>query len=101
MTPTISLDHVVILVPYATLLNLPLHITKHFHITPGGTHADGLTANRLIVFADGSYLEISKFSLISSSSVLWLPAFSTHSPKANLHEIADMSLRITLRGLEL
>jgi catechol 2,3-dioxygenase-like lactoylglutathione lyase family enzyme len=55
-----DLDHVVILVrdlarateDYAAL---------GFTVTPGGTHADGLTHNALIVFTDGSYLELIAF----------------------------------------
>jgi catechol 2,3-dioxygenase-like lactoylglutathione lyase family enzyme len=56
----LTLDHLVILVDdldhavadYAAL---------GFSITPGGTHADGLTHNALIVFADGTYLELIAF----------------------------------------
>src|SRR5258706_988382 len=33
-----------------------------FTITPGGTHADGLTHNALIPFADGSYFELLAFT---------------------------------------
>ncbi|HEX6288435.1 MAG TPA: VOC family protein [Herpetosiphonaceae bacterium] len=32
-----------------------------FTVTPGGTHADGLTRNALIAFADGTYLELIAF----------------------------------------
>lgn len=54
------LDHLVILVrdlaqavdDYAAL---------GFTVTPGGTHADGLTHNALITFADGTYLELIAF----------------------------------------
>ena len=33
-----------------------------FSVTPGGTHADGQTANALVVFADGTYLELLHFT---------------------------------------
>ena len=33
-----------------------------FTVTPGGTHADGLTHNALIPFADGSYFELLAFT---------------------------------------
>lgn len=32
-----------------------------FTVTPGGEHADGLTRNALVSFADGSYLELISF----------------------------------------
>lgn len=32
-----------------------------FTVTPGGEHADGLTRNALVAFADGSYLELISF----------------------------------------
>ncbi|HEV8536150.1 MAG TPA: VOC family protein [Candidatus Limnocylindria bacterium] len=54
------LDHVVLVVR-----DLPSAIDDHrrrgFTVTPGGTHADGVTHNALIPFADGSYLELVGF----------------------------------------
>jgi len=55
------LDHIVILIPYASLLTLPSWIPKNFALTPGGTHSGGQTANRLVCFQDGSYLEFISF----------------------------------------
>lgn len=55
------LDHIIILVPPALLENIPASITDAFTITPGGTHADGLTYNRLIVLPSGVYLELIAF----------------------------------------
>jgi catechol 2,3-dioxygenase-like lactoylglutathione lyase family enzyme len=56
----LSLDHLVILVP-----DLATAITDYtslgFTVVPGGTHADGATHNALVVFADGSYLELIAF----------------------------------------
>jgi hypothetical protein len=37
------------------------HRRRGFTVTPGGEHADGLTRNALVPFADGSYLEIVGF----------------------------------------
>ncbi|HEV8470623.1 MAG TPA: VOC family protein [Candidatus Limnocylindria bacterium] len=37
------------------------HRRRGFTVTPGGEHADGLTYNALIPFADGSYLELVAF----------------------------------------
>lgn len=54
------LDHLVILVR-----NLPQAVDDYaalgFTVTPGGTHADGITHNALITFADGTYLELIAF----------------------------------------
>jgi len=56
----LTLDHLVILVP-----DLDTAITGYrslgFTVEPGGTHADGATHNALVVFADGSYLELIAF----------------------------------------
>lgn len=58
---TVQLDHIVILLPYAQILNPPSYLTDHFTVTPGGRHGDGKTQNNLIVFKDGSYLELIAF----------------------------------------
>lgn len=56
----LTLDHLVILVG-----DLDQAVADYqalgFAITPGGTHADGLTHNALVVFADGTYLELIAF----------------------------------------
>ena len=55
-----QLDHVVFVVR-----DLASAMTDHrrrgFTVTPGGEHADGVTHNALIAFADGTYLEIVAF----------------------------------------
>ncbi|KND86987.1 hypothetical protein TOPH_08371 [Tolypocladium ophioglossoides CBS 100239] len=56
-----SLDHIVILVSHATLVGLPDRLKASFIVAPGGTHADGLTSNRLILFEDGVYIELIAF----------------------------------------
>jgi len=56
-----QIDHVVILVPYADLHNPPSWITNNFTLTPGGRYSDGKTENKLIVFEDGTYLELIAF----------------------------------------
>ncbi len=57
---SLSLDHVVILVS-----DLDAAIADYtalgFNVQPGGTHAEGATHNALIVFEDGSYLELIAF----------------------------------------
>jgi hypothetical protein len=59
--PPTQLDHFVILVPYKYLADPPAWLKDNFTISPGGRHADGKTENRLILFQDGTYLEIIAF----------------------------------------
>lgn len=59
--PTPMLDHIVILVDHDYLLKIDDHIGSHFTVAPGGTHADGLTWNRLLLFQDGVYIELIAF----------------------------------------
>lgn len=56
-----QLDHVVLLLPYKDIINPPDFLTKHFTLSPGGRHADDKTENRLILFGDGTYLELIAF----------------------------------------
>ncbi|MDD2926488.1 VOC family protein [Rhodoferax sp.] len=57
---TLSLDHIVILVRdlEEAIANFS---TEGFTVQRGGTHADGNTHNALVVFSDGSYLELIAF----------------------------------------
>jgi hypothetical protein len=55
------LDHIVILVSHDFLSNLPSWLTGSLTVLPGGTHSDGLTENKLVVFEDGVYLELIAF----------------------------------------
>ncbi len=54
---TFTIDHVVI-----GVYDLEQAVTDYraagFNVIPGGRHADGLTHNALIVFQDGTYLEL-------------------------------------------
>lgn len=56
-----QLDHIVILVPHSTLLSTPPWLTQNFTLSPGGRHGDSKTENKLVVFRDGSYLELIAF----------------------------------------
>ncbi|KAK7941574.1 glyoxalase [Apiospora aurea] len=60
-SPTPLLDHIVILVPHAFLASPPSWFADAFTLYPGGKHADGVTENVLVFFADGSYLELIAF----------------------------------------
>ncbi|KAF2629367.1 hypothetical protein BU25DRAFT_465547, partial [Macroventuria anomochaeta] len=55
------IDHIVIKTPYEELQNLPAWLTDNFVLTPGGRHAYRLTKNKMIIFADGNYLELIAF----------------------------------------
>lgn len=55
------IDHVIILLPYQDILAPPTWLKDAFTISPGGRHADGRTENRLIIFKDGSYVELIAF----------------------------------------
>ncbi|KAK6506066.1 hypothetical protein TWF506_010990 [Arthrobotrys conoides] len=55
------LDHIIVLVPHAELRDPPKSLTDNFNITNGGKHADGKTENKLIVFQDGTYIELISF----------------------------------------
>lgn len=61
---TQSLDHLILFLPADPTTNLPAIpplFTQNFTLTPGGTHADGLTSNTLIPLSDGSYIELISF----------------------------------------
>lgn len=61
-----QLDHVVFVVRdlHAAIDD---HRRRGFTVTPGGEHADGVTHNALVPFADGSYLELVAFHDLSRS----------------------------------
>lgn len=57
------LDHIVHLTPPGTVeLASQQFRDLGFNVTPGGTHTGGLTANALVILADGSYLELISFT---------------------------------------
>jgi hypothetical protein len=60
MSPA-QIDHVIILLPYKDLLNPPAWLTDNFTISPGGRHLDGRTENKIIIFQDGTYIELVSF----------------------------------------
>lgn len=57
---TVRLDHLVILVRDLDRASRDYQ-SLGFTVTPGGTHADGLTRNALVPFEDGTYLELVSF----------------------------------------
>ncbi|KAG8628128.1 hypothetical protein KVT40_004001 [Elsinoe batatas] len=56
-----KIDHIIVGLPYSDLQSLPTWLTDNFTIAPGGRHADGKTENKLIIFKDGSYIELIAF----------------------------------------
>ncbi|EME89656.1 uncharacterized protein MYCFIDRAFT_213752 [Pseudocercospora fijiensis CIRAD86] len=56
-----KLDHVVLLLPYQDIVDPPAWITDNFTVSPGGRHADNRTENKLVLFKDGTYLELIAF----------------------------------------
>ncbi|KAF7549330.1 hypothetical protein G7046_g8391 [Stylonectria norvegica] len=60
-SPRPLLDHIVILVSPQNLIDLPGHLKDTLIVIDGGEHADGLTVNKLIIFSDGTYIELIAF----------------------------------------
>lgn len=56
-----SLDHIIVLLPHSLLHSLPASLSNNFTITPGGKHSPPVTENKLIIFPDGSYIELIAF----------------------------------------
>ncbi|THH05307.1 hypothetical protein EW145_g4891 [Phellinidium pouzarii] len=57
------LDHIVHLTPPGSIAKTIESWEKlGFKVTPGGTHADGLTENALVILADTTYLELISFT---------------------------------------
>jgi hypothetical protein len=61
-----QLDHVVLVVRDLSGAMVD-HRRRGFTVTPGGEHADGVTHNALITFADGTYLELVAFRDLARS----------------------------------
>ncbi|KAH7890071.1 glyoxalase-like domain-containing protein [Phlebopus sp. FC_14] len=60
---TKTLDHIVHLTPPGTVDEVSRQFRElGFHVTPGGTHAGGLTSNALVILQDGAYLELISFT---------------------------------------
>lgn len=53
-----QLDHIIVLVSQADFENVPSWLSDNFTIIEGGTHSKGTSRNKLIIFKDGTYLEL-------------------------------------------
>lgn len=56
------LDHIVVLVSYQTLNELPERLQGTLNVADGGGSSAGVTVNKLVIFPDGCYLELVAFS---------------------------------------
>lgn len=70
----LAVDHIVVLVSEAEFENPPLWLANNFTIIEGGTHARGTSRNKLIVFKDGTYVEL--FSWVSGQDRSDFPAWA-------------------------
>ncbi|EIM82444.1 uncharacterized protein STEHIDRAFT_149511 [Stereum hirsutum FP-91666 SS1] len=60
---TTILDHIVHITPPGTVEKTAEQFRElGFHVSPGGTHVGGLTANTLVILPDGSYIELISFT---------------------------------------
>ncbi len=99
------LDHVVIVVRALDQAIADFQ-AMGFTTTPGGVHADGLTANALVPFADGTYLELIAFRAPDVPQAhRWYPRLAAGEGFAdaaivvdNLSEAAEDWRRRGLRG---
>lgn len=64
------IDHIVILVRDLAAA-MDDYAALGFMVTPGGIHADGVTHNALVAFADGSYLELIAFRREAPDHLWW------------------------------
>lgn len=55
---TPQIDHLILLVSTADFLNPPTWLSDNFTIIEGGVHSRGTSRNKLIVFKDGTYIEL-------------------------------------------
>ena len=53
-----QLDHLILLLSPADFKDVPAWLGDNFHIIEGGTHSQGTSHNKLIIFQDGTYLEL-------------------------------------------
>lgn len=53
-----QIDHIIILISPQSFANPPPWLSENFTIIEGGTHSKGTSRNKLIIFKDGTYLEL-------------------------------------------
>ncbi|PJF47901.1 MAG: VOC family protein [Candidatus Thermofonsia Clade 3 bacterium] len=96
-----ELDHVVILVEDPDAAQRQWR-DAGFNVAPGGVHADGLTHNALICFADGSYIELLAFRTQAGTAHRWERFRAFPGPidyAIMLHDLPAFVQQVNGRGL--
>ena len=85
----LHLDHVVVVV-HDLAQAIADYSEAGFTVTPGGEHADGMTHNALIAFADDSYIELIAFKQPDQpQSHPWWPRLAHHEGLVDFALISD------------
>ncbi|KIX02048.1 uncharacterized protein Z518_07987 [Rhinocladiella mackenziei CBS 650.93] len=66
-------DHVILLLDTPDFENPPTWLSENFNIIEGGTHAGGSSRNKLIIFADGTYIELLNWITEPKEFFDWAP----------------------------
>ncbi|KAH0830831.1 glyoxalase bleomycin resistance protein dioxygenase superfamily [Fonsecaea pedrosoi] len=68
-----SFDHVILLLDTPDFENPPSWLSDNFTIIEGGTHAGGSSRNKLIIFPDGTYIELINWITEPKEFFDWAP----------------------------
>ncbi|KIW96374.1 uncharacterized protein Z519_03443 [Cladophialophora bantiana CBS 173.52] len=68
-----SFDHVILLLDTPDFENLPSWLSDNFTVIEGGTHAGGSSRNKLIIFPDGTYIELINWITEPKEFFDWAP----------------------------
>ncbi|KAL2431575.1 hypothetical protein ABEF95_011631 [Exophiala dermatitidis] len=101
-----SHDHVILLLDTPDFENPPAWLSDNFQIIEGGVHAGGSSRNKLIVFSDGTYIELINWIAEPKEFFDWKGkpaglidfALTTPPPKSAQETIAEVSKRLTSPG---
>ncbi|KIV80306.1 hypothetical protein PV11_07817 [Exophiala sideris] len=69
----ISHDHIVLLLDTPDFENPPAWLSENFHIIEGGTHKGGSSRNKLIIFSDGTLIELLNWISTPTEFHDWAP----------------------------
>ncbi|KAJ4513092.1 hypothetical protein HRR78_002939 [Exophiala dermatitidis] len=101
-----SHDHVILLLDTPDFENPPAWLSDNFQIIEGGVHAGGSSRNKLIVFSDGTYIELINWIAEPTEFFDWKGkpaglidfALTTPAPKSAQETIAEVDKRLTSPG---